>query len=276
MRAMLPRAAAILGVSLALALAFAAPGSTAQAGSTTAPAAAVPGPPDAPSTTAGVDFYYAAGAISGDIDDPYAKGVTATFTVEKPRQVPGGARSDHSLAELAVENPAMTYSYVEAGWIVRNGAPPKLFIFWWDEGTPKCYNQGCGYVQKGPGIQPGTELDRGATIALTWEHRHSKWWLEVDGKKSGYYPDNQWTNPFAETGFAQVFGEVAVDQGYPVCDDMGNGKDSSRARAASITSVAFLDKPPVPVVYDTDDPAHGYTVSITGTDSLRYGGPGLC
>jgi hypothetical protein len=222
------------------------------------------------------DFYYAAGEISGDVADPYAKGATATFTVEKPKQVPGGSRSDHSLAELAVENPAMTYSYVEAGWIVRNGKGPKLFIFWWDEGTPHCYNQGCGYVAKGPGLQPGAALERGSTITLTWRHKHHKWWLEVDGQRSGYYPDDQWTNPFVETGFAQVFGEVAVDQGFPVCDDMGNGKDSSRSRAATITDVAFLDKPPVTLGYDIDDPDHGYTVTLTGPESLRYGGPGLC
>lgn len=61
-----------------------------------------------------------------------------------------------------------------------------------------------------------------------------------------------------------------------MCDDRGQRQDSSRTRAVSITGVAFLDKPPVPLTYDIDDPEHGYTVSITGDDSLRYGGPGLC
>src|SRR4051812_21270199 len=120
MRVFLPRTAAVLGVSLAVTLALTSPGSAAHAGAAVAPGAvdpahALPLPPGAPSKSA-ADFYYAAGEITGDFADPYAKGVTATFTVEYPGQVPGGSRSDHSLSELAVENPTMTYSYVEAGW----------------------------------------------------------------------------------------------------------------------------------------------------------------
>ncbi len=153
---------------------------------------------------------------------------------------------------------------------------PRLFIFWWDQGTPKCYDLGCGFVLKGPGLQPGTTLPTGSSLSLGWRHKHHKWWLTVDGQRSGYYPDDQWTAGFPAAGFMQVFGEVAVDQGFPVCDDMGNGKPAARSRAASVTDAAFAGGPSMALKLDIEDPDFGYTVKVTGQDSMRYGGPGLC
>jgi hypothetical protein len=170
----------------------------------------------------------------------------------------------------------MDYSYIEAGWIVTRHSDPQLFIFWWDQGVPKCYNQGCGYVQDGSGIQPGQTLPTHTTITLTWKHTSGKWWLLVNGERSGYYPDDQWTGDFTSTGFAQVFGEVAVKDGQQVCTDMGNGHLAAKRRAAAVTDVSFVGGPDVTLVRDVDDPSHNYTMVLTSDTSMRYGGPGLC
>ena len=231
---------------------------------------AVPVPPGAP-LAAPYDYYYGA-AETQQLTSDYAAGASATFTVEHPKQVPSG----HSLSELAVESPAMDYSYIEAGWIVTKNRPPRLFIFWWIKGAPQCYNQGCGYVAKGAGVQPGAKLRAGTTVTLTWQHVGDKWWLLVDGQRSGYYPDALWSGAFTETGFAQVFGEVAVKDGQPVCTDMGNGKAAARPTAAAVTDVSFVDGPPVALVKDVDARAHHYTLVLTGDTSMRYGGPGDC
>lgn len=231
----------------------------------------LPTPPGAAHSAATWDYYYA-GAATQQLTQDYASGVTATFQVEHPKQVENG----HSLAEVAVESPDMDRSYIEAGWIVTPKTKPQLFIFWWDQNVPKCYNQGCGWVAKGPGIQPGSTLTPHTSLTLTWQQKHGKWWLLVDGKRSGYYPDSQWTKDFSSTGFAQVFGEIANRDGKPVCADMGNGKPSDKAKAASITDVGFLDGPDVNLVYNIDDPDHNYTLDLTGPTSMRYGGPGLC
>lgn len=228
-------------------------------------------PPGGLDKAAAIAYHYAAGEIQ-EPTGTAAKGATATFIVEHPKQV----RTGHSLAELAVEDPAMDYSYIEAGWIVNPHQSPELFIFWWDQSVPKCYDQGCGYVESGHGIQPGTTLEPGTSITLAWEHRHEKWWLFVNGQRSGFYPDAQWGGAFTRTGFAQTFGEVAVNDQDPVCTDMGNGKDSSDPSAASITEVSFFKGSPAALVKDVDDPDFGYTMTVAGDASMRYGGPGTC
>jgi neprosin-like protein len=217
------------------------------------------------------DYHYAA-AETQQLSQDYARGASATFDVEHPGQV----RTGHSLAEIAVESPAMDYSYIEAGWIVTPRQAPQLFIFWWDQGLPECYNQGCGYVAQGPGLQPGATLEPHTTLQLTWRHARGKWWLIVDGKRSGYYPDDQWTGDFTSTGFAQVFGEVAIKDGKPVCTDMGDGRLADTRRAAAVSDVSFVGGPAVTLLPDVDEPQYNYTLRLTSDTSMRYGGPGLC
>lgn len=255
-------------VTLGLAMQVGPPVTSSSAGV----ASAIPRPPGIPQSRAATWDYYYGAAETQELTGDYAAGVTATFQVEHPKQV----RNGHSLAEMAVSSPSLDYTYIEAGWIVTRKQQPQLFIFWWDQGTPECYNQGCGYVSKGPGIQPGSVLQKGSTVTLAWQQKHGKWWLIVNGKKSGYYPDDQWSEDFSSTGFAQVFGEVAVKDGTPICTDMGNGKLSTKAKAASITDVAFIDGPAMQLVKDTDNPEHNYTVDVTSDTSARYGGPGDC
>jgi hypothetical protein len=267
------RLATAIAAAAALCLTVAA---TPSAGLAASSARFVPVPPRAPASIPGasgpadVAYHYAAGEISAPAGQ-YGDGASGTFQVEHPKQVPNG----HSLAEIAVEDPAMDYSYIEAGWIVQHNSAPHLFIFWWLQQVPECYNQGCGYVQDGPGIQPGAKLKIGSTITLTWQHQDSNWWLIVNGKKSGYYPDSQWSGAFTQTGFAQTFGEVAVVKGRG-CHDMGDGKLGSSKKAATITDVAFTDGPTVSLVKDVDDPTFNYTMALTGANSMGYGGPGLC
>ena len=231
----------------------------------------LPVPPGLHTPAVSYDYYYAAAATQ-QLDQGLAKGASATLVVEAPKQV----RKGHSLAEIAVESPAMDYSYIEAGWIVNPHQRPQLFIFWWDQGVPKCYNQGCGYVADGPGLQPGATLEKHATLSLTWQHKAHKWVLMVNDRRSGYYPDDQWTGDFERTGFAQVFGEVAVKDGDPVCTDMGDGKVGTDPKAATINDVAFIAGPAVTLQYDLDDPAHNYLLDIRSDTAMGYGGPGVC
>lgn len=265
------RLATGLAVAATLALGFAGTSGSAATLDSARTGALVPVPPGmhgfGPADT---QYFYAAGEVQ-EPSGTLANGATATFTVEHPKQVPNG----HSLAELAVEDPAMDYSYIEAGWIVQHNKAPHLFIFWWLQNTPECYDQGCGYVQSGNGIQPGAKLKTGSSITLTWQHSDGNWWLIVNGKKSGYYPDSQWSGAFDQTGFAQTFGEVAVVSGN-ICHDMGDGKPGASKKAATITGVQFVGGSAVALVKDVDDPAENYTMAVTGADSMGYGGPGLC
>ena len=147
-------------------------------------------------------------------------GAVATFTVHHPRQV---RRGSHSLVELAVAPNSVTRTYVEAGWIVTPGRKTRLFVFWWRNGTPHCYNFGCGFVDRGKGLRPGSVLKPGSKIRLAWKHRDAKWFLIVNGRQSGFYPDRLWRGTFTGTKWFQVFGEVA-DGGGRLCEDMGNGR----------------------------------------------------
>jgi hypothetical protein len=253
-------------LSVAPAAAGSVDGTTASGGLS----AAIPLPPNL-GQSATFDYFYAAAATQ-QLNGDYAKGASATFVVEHPKQV----RTGHSLAELAVESPAMDYSYIEAGWIVTPHEKPQLFVFWWDQQVPKCYNQGCGWVQDGDGIQPGATLRAHSTLKLAWRQQHGDWVLYVDGERSGYYPDSQWTGSFSKTGFAQVFGEVAIKDPKPVCADMGDGKPGDDPDAATISDVSFVHGPPVDLRYDLDDPGHNYTLDLRSGTSIGYGGPGVC
>ena len=244
--------------------------STVLAGAPAVPLVAGPVPPAPPTGRAAAATYHYAEAIPQRLRTKRT-GAVATFTVHHPRQVGSGS---HSLAELAVAPNAETRSYVEAGWIVSPGRRTRLFIFWWRNGKPHCYNFGCGFVDRGRGMRPGTALRVGSSIRLAWKHRNAKWFLFVNGKQSGFYPDRLWGGTFTGTKWFQVFGEIA--DGVVGVKGTPGATIPVNPRSAKVTDVAYVDGPPVRLSVGHTTPRNNYRVKMTSSNSFRYGGPGRC
>ncbi len=218
--------------------------------------------------------YHYAAAHTQVLETP-ADGLRATLSVHKPRQVRGRI-GQHSLGQIAVGR-TRDSAYLEAGWRQHIGVP-RLFVYWRPaDGSDTCYNFGCGFRPKGPGVRPGSPLTPGAEIKVAFQHVDNKWWLKVDGKRTGYYPDRLWRGTFQGTDFAQVYGEVFTEPGQKVCADMGNGRLARSAGAAYARDVAWLGGPAMklrraPTVREV----HAYGYRQTSDSSFRYGGPGAC
>jgi len=205
-----------------------------------------------------------------------AAGLRATLSVHRPREVRGG-RGQHSLGQIAVGQRA-DGSYLEAGWRQYSGKP-RLFVYWRPaDGRDTCYDVGCGFRPKGSGLRPGTRLQPGTQISLAFQHIGNKWWLKVDGARSGFYPDRLWKGRFTGTDFAQLYGEVYTAPRQRICADMGNGLRAANPGAAYMKDVRWLGGGPAlrlrraPTVVEV----HKYTYAQTGRNSFRYGGPGEC
>ena len=206
------------------------------------------------------------------------KGLSATFTVHRPKQV-RWRRGDHSLAEVAIARPGNRKrpSYIEAGWVRGNGhKKTRLFVFWWGlKGQPKCYNMRCkGFVRSGKGLRPGAVLKPGTKIRIKWVHRKNRWNLIVNGKRSGYYPDRLWKNRFNRIGFAQLFGEVAY-KNRGRCIDMGTGRFPTKRRGAAISKIRVHGKSKANFRRWNHKPRQYRYKRITRR-GFRYGGPGPC
>lgn len=204
-----------------------------------------------------------------------AQGLRATFSVHHPKQVKGHL-GQHSLAQIALTQ-RTDGSYLEAGWRKYVGSP-RLFVYWRPaSGEDTCYNFGCGFHPQGPGIRPGTALEPGSEVTIAFQHLGNKWWLKVDGLKSGYYPDRLWKNQFTGTDFAQLYGEVFTAKKQRVCADMGSGLRAANPGAAYVKGASWLGGPQLrlhraPTVVEV----HDYTYQQTSRNSFRYGGPGDC
>ena len=122
----------------------------------------------------------------------------------------------------------------------------------------------------------GQQLTPDTEITLAFEHDGNRWWLKVDGKRSGYYPDRLWRGRFRGTDFAQLYGEVVTGAKQRVCADMGNGLLARNPKAAYMKDVEWLDGPPVRLHKATTvHEVHPYTYQQTSPNSFRYGGPGV-
>jgi hypothetical protein len=239
-------------------------------------AAALAPPADAASTTqrapVGSEYYYAAAGVYADYP---AAGFQATLTVHKPEQVQR-KRRNHSLGQIAVTQRS-DGSTLEAGWTQERGNP-RLFVYWRPTtGKKTCYNLGCGFRLKGPGQRPGTKVKPGSTLTVGFEHVGRKWWLLVDGKRSGYYPDRLWKGQFTSTDLAQVFGEVVVDRGSQPCTDMGTGQLPQTGAAARIYDATWLGGPPsLSLLLSASAYPSFYDIVQTAPNAVAYGGPGAC
>ena len=220
-------------------------------------------------------YHYASAYTQLLAPEAPAAGVAASFTVHRPGDVRRNRR-EHSLAEIAVHSSATHRSYVEAGWQVFRGGPPRLFVFRWDRGDPKCYDFGCGFHDRGPGKRPGSKLKVGSAISLAWVHINGKWWLYTDGERSGFYRDRLWHGGFPAASFASVYGEVRVNPKHRFCADMGNGLPAADPSSAAIFDVGFFGGPPVTLSESFVDTASNYTLQFTAANAFHYGGPGPC
>ncbi len=218
--------------------------------------------------------YHYAAAHTQTLARP-ASGLTATMSVHQPKQV-RGRMGQHSIGQIAVGR-SIDSSYLEAGWRQFMDGP-RLFVYWRpSDGSNTCYNFGCGFRPKGPGLKPGDELTPDTEITLAFQHVGNRWWLKVDGRRSGYYPDRLWRGRFRGTDFAQLYGEVVTGAGQRVCADMGNGKLARNPMAAYMDKVHWLDGPPVRLHKATTvHEVHPFTYQQTSPNSFRYGGPGEC
>jgi hypothetical protein len=204
-----------------------------------------------------------------------AKGLRATLSVHHPRQVRSGS-GQHSLGQIAVGQRA-DGSYLEAGWRQHVGKP-RLFVYWRPaDGGETCYNFGCGFRPRGRGLRPGAALRPGSEISVAFQHLGNKWWLKVNGTKSGFYPDRLWSGRFTGTDFAQLYGEVYTAPRQRVCADMGNGMRAHNPRAAYMKEARWLGGPALRLHQARSVvEVHGYTYVQTSRNSFRYGGPGEC
>jgi len=289
-----PRAAAALLATVAMSIAALGSGLASAVQTVANPASSMPspavdpgerlayhGPPQRPwahgPARAGAYNYYYAEANQDFASGAFRTRLAATFTVHHPAQVVNNStRADHSLGEMAVRAPNLKFTYVEAGWL-QSGTKtkPQLFVFWWRNGNGHCYNFGCGFVRAGKGIRPGSALSPGTKIRIAWSHHDHKWWLSVNGKTSGYYPDKLWDGKFTKAEGVQIFGEVAVRKGYRDCDDMGNGRRPGKPKAAKVFDVSYSSGT-VDLSKGNVTAPNRYDLTLTGNGSFRYGGPGIC
>lgn len=230
--------------------------------------------PDLPARRGTATGYHYGATYTQILDGEPSRGLRATFTVHRPGQVKG-RKGQHSIGQIAVSNIG-TREFVEAGWRqYRDG--PRLFVFWRPtDGSDTCYNFGCGFQDRGPGIRPRSRLKPGSTITIGFRFSDRKWWLMVNGKKSGFYPARLWDGTFTRSDYASIFGEVYVDPSQRLCADMGNGRRAGKRSAARVRRVAFYDGPPVQLSRADISDLENYSVRLTGDNSFRYGGPGAC
>jgi hypothetical protein len=204
-----------------------------------------------------------------------ADGLRATLSVHRPHQV-RGRLGQHSLGQIAVGH-SLDSSYLEAGWRQYMDGP-RLFVYWRPaDGSNTCYNFGCGFRPKGPGVRPGELLTPETEITIAFQHIGNRWWLKVDGKRTGYYPDRLWHGRFEGTDFAQLYGEVFTHRRQRICADMGNGKPARNANAAYMRDARWLGGPALKLHKATTvREVHDYGFRQTSDNSFRYGGPGAC
>jgi hypothetical protein len=142
----------------------------------------------------------------------------------------------HSLFEVAAHQAGGWENYVEIGWRVapdQESAPgnpvpvPRLFVFWWNNNVPMCYNGEdadpvCPYWhQYAPNVAPGiTVLTPGDTHFFGMYLYNGNWWGRFDNVWVGYYPGSLWEIPPSQSNEVSWFGEVCT--GLPL-NEMGSG-----------------------------------------------------
>jgi neprosin-like protein len=217
-----------------------------------------------------VDFLYNVGSQAAETDGFYANVTIGTPKLDK--------KDYHTLAELALQS-ADGNQIVEIGWnvdrAVNGDDDPHLFVYHWVNREKSCYNA-CGFVQYSKSIKPGDTLTSDVTKKFGIQYFNNAWWVAFDTEWIGYFPTRLWGDEgvtFTRSGFLQLFGEVAASSEKP-CTEMGNGQTPDNDTAARVSSVSFLNGPPVAMsIRSTTDV---YDVAPITPRTFRYGGPGVC
>lgn len=198
-------------------------------------------------------------------------GISAYLTQHNPYVEPS---SFHSLAEIGVL--ASDGDYIEVGWRKASSDHTRLFVYWWDNSKPQCYN-GCGWVQYSASKYPGMRLyndNNGVQYAI--QNYQGNWWIWYKNEWIGYYPGNLWNNQFTNGDKVLYYGEVAASK-PSTTTDMGNGIFASRYIAAKIFYQSYFDgnmwRDSITSKW-ASTPSR-YSIYSTGSNSLRYGGPGI-
>lgn len=230
-----------------------------------------PAPPNVAKAAAANSVYYnyAKGNQTGETD-----GSWANLIVSKPTVVAGDY---HSLAEISVQSGGENPNVVEVGWTVDRSVngdnDPHLFVFYWKNGVPTCYNA-CGFKQYSPTVKPGDTLPVGDPKRFGIQHSGGNWWIAYNSEWIGYFPDALWDGAYTRAGFVQWFGEVASSTAVP-CTAMGNGLLPSDPDAARIGSISMTNGPDAKVTLQPTTPhPTWYDVKWVTDKTFRFGGPG--
>jgi len=230
--------------------------------------------PPAPPTTAkssaaagDVYFHYAVGTQIGETD-----GTWANLSIAKPYLAHGDY---HTLTEIAVQS-ADGRQIVEVGWTVDRAVngddDPHLFVYYWKDREPSCYNA-CGFEVYSRTIKPGDTLPTGGQKRFGIQHFDGVWWIAYDSEWIGYFPDRLWNHQYTRGGLTQWFGEVAAASPHP-CTDMGNSLPATDSYAARVGSISMTNGPLPLAVVRTTSPH--YSVQGLSDRTFRFGGSGAC
>lgn len=201
-------------------------------------------------------------------------GAFARLTQHSPAIDPWDGR--HSVAEIYVGD---FTNAVEVGWRKAINDVTRLFVFWWKDGLPQCYNRDCeGYVQVHSSYYPGMPISTsGDSQSYAIRRVGTNWWVYYKSIPMGYYPDSLWNNQFTSASYVAYYGEVAsIDSTGNTTTDMGNGLWPSNSSAARIDDQRYWDS--VRWRYASTNKGASsperYDVRATSSRSMRYGGPG--
>jgi neprosin-like protein len=214
-----------------------------------------------------VNFHYAGAGQYGDTD-----GTWANLNIAKPDL---DVNDYHTLAEITVRS-ADGRQIVEVGWnidrAVNGDADPHLFVFYWRDRVPTCYNA-CGFEMYSKTMKPGDTLPAGTQKRFGIQHSGGAWWIAYDSEWIGAFPDKLWDGTYTRGGRSQWFGEVASPSLTP-CTDMGNGLNSPDPNAARVGSISMTNGPEVAPVPRDVIPGYSMTFVKDTVRTFRFGGSG--
>lgn len=182
------------------------------------------------------EFYYYYAEARSEIQ---ADGAGFYTSVHRPDRIDHGS-NDHTLNEVAVRGGINGEDYVEAGWRVSPGdygdSDPHLFVFYWVDREPGCWDNQCGWVQTSHKYFPGQNLASlvGREIYIGFTLVDGKWWAWLDDEWLGYYPGEIWNDNFNKPTQALWYGEVATASSKEPKIEMGNGLLPIQPGAATI------------------------------------------
>lgn len=211
-------------------------------------------------------------------------GASAYLTEHNPEVKDYGI---HSKAMVSVAD--NKYNQVAIGW--RKGqydSSSKLFVLWWKKGIPQGYYW--GWRQYSNIYYPGMTLvgSNGGARPYTIMYYNGDWWMAYNGVWIGYYDGGLFAidAPFNIGTKTLYLGEVMTDDFglcmYCLYTDMGNGLWASNPNAAKIYNQKYMVVSQTYSIwlnaqtnYQMLTSPNLYTISTTGSNSFRYGGPGL-